>query len=208
MTTNKVVISATTTLAVFVAFTGCAAAWTYGVTGAGKCQPDGSYKIAWKVDNTTEPDALTIQTSSNPDVVKPGITVAGKGMRTFYQVVNGTKPATYNLSLTGNWQADTGIRTRSASVMLKTACDQPAPVSVTPQPDPKPTTPVVASASTTTPVVAPAPQVVPSRPAVNAGGGYQAASPVATAGLVGSILTALLGVGLVVHGRFGGKQKA
>lgn len=111
---------------IFTFQNGTASAWTYGLTGSGQCQPDGSYKITWTVDNRTEREALNIKHSSNPGVVPTGDgAVAAFQKKDFYQTADGTKPGSFSLSLKANWKSDSTKRERTATVNLQEACKQP-----------------------------------------------------------------------------------
>lgn len=104
---------------------GSAFAWTYGLSGNGACQPDGSYKITWTVDNTAENEALHITASSDTSVVPAGTDVAAHQTQAFYQTASGTAAANFNLSVTGNFPSDQTPRVRNASVSLSAPCSQP-----------------------------------------------------------------------------------
>lgn len=167
--------------------TGVAAAWTYSLMGSGVCQPDGSYKITWTVNNTTEEEALTIQESSNPSVVPVGTEVPAEKTADFEQLVDGTKTGSYSLTLKGNWEGDLEKQEKSAMVDLKGPCAQPPatpPVTSTQAPTPKP------EAKVTKPQ--PQPQVQAPVGPVNAGGGPRL-NVAAILGLTGSV--AALGIG-------------
>lgn len=100
-------------------------AWHYQMSGSGACQSDGSYKITWKVDNTSEPTQLEVKQSSNTDVVKVGETIPARSTEDFYQTVDGDKPGTFKLELTADWKEDRNNMKRSATVQMKQACEQP-----------------------------------------------------------------------------------
>lgn len=121
------------------ALSGNASAWYYTMSGKGACQPDGTYKITWNINNTSEPTQLEVKKSSNTDVVKVGETIPARESENFYQVVDGTKPATYKLELTADWKEDRNNMKRSATVTLKEACAQPE----VPETPTAPTTPFV-----------------------------------------------------------------
>ncbi|HUD06722.1 MAG TPA: hypothetical protein VMR34_02445 [Candidatus Saccharimonadales bacterium] len=181
--------SGITTLATVAFMSGSALAWTYGLTGTGQCQTDGSFKITWVVDNSVENEALTITGSSDTAVVPVGTTVAAKSTEDFTQVADGTKAGSDTLMLEGNFPSDSTMRSRTATVTLATACAQPVvipPVTTTPTPTP----PVAATAQ----APAPAPVAAPVGP-VNAGfGGVKTLDVAAALGLVGSAAIAFLGV--------------
>ena len=175
---KKVVTVSLASLAVALAIPATASAWTYGLSGAGQCQKDGSYKITWKVDNSSEKQALHITDSSNTSVVAVGSSVSAYSKQSYYQVVDGSKTGEFTLTLKGNWPSDQNVRTRSATVRLEKACDQPA--QVTPAPEQGHVEGVQVE---TKPVGA-----------VSAGEGSQRFSAVALMGLIGSII--VLGYGL------------
>jgi hypothetical protein len=157
---------------------GLASAWSYDLTGSGVCQPDGSFKITWNVDNSSEPDALNITASNKPSVVPVGSTVAAHQTKTFNENADGTQAESHTLTLKGNWAGDATERERTATVTLDKACTQPQP------PTPPPTGGRGAG-PVETPVAtppAPTPQVVVPKGSVNAGNGI---SETLTAPLVG-----------------------
>jgi len=119
------IISFVLSLGVVGMTTGTASAWYYYVSGSGVCQPDGSYKITWQVDNSSEPTQLEIHKSSDTDVVKVGETVPAHSVESFYQTVDGAKPDTYKLELTADWKEDRNNMVRSDAVTLDEACKQP-----------------------------------------------------------------------------------
>lgn len=183
---KRIAVLAMLTALTFIGLnTGSANAWTYGLTGSGNCQPDGSFKIVWKVNNLTENQPLRITYSSNTSVVAAGTQVPARSVSEFMQTVSGSVLASYNLTLKGNWQGDQAQRTRSATVTLNEKCVQP----VTP---PAPTPPsaggqgagVVLGAQVRAPVGA-----------VNAGEGGASTSSLGTVvGLVSSL--AVTGYGI------------
>lgn len=191
-------------------------AWTFGVTGSGKCQQDGSFLISWKVSNP-ENEPLIVTSSSNPSLipvnsqtVKSQIPVNGKGSGTVYtQSVDGTKPGNFSLALSGHWKSDKKDRSSSYTVKLYRACDQPVVPPVEPPVEPPVTPPVtpptggMGGGTTTpdpvTPTVAadPAtPQVVAPVGAVSAGNGGapKTLSLGSIAGLIVSLAVIAFGV--------------
>lgn len=123
---NKKIIAAFVSLALFLGLSGgMAFAWTYGLSGMGECQTDGSFKITWTVDNTAEDEALNITASSNTSVVPVGTQIPASQTEDFSQTVDGTKADSFNLSLTGSFSSDQTLRTKEATVTLDKACDQP-----------------------------------------------------------------------------------
>jgi hypothetical protein len=105
-------------------------ACTYGITGTGACQTDGSYKITWTVNNTDTAvnQPMTITSSSNASVVPVGTIIAADKSASFTQTASGTKPANFTLDLVGNWPSHQLNETQSGSVDLSQACTQPAPI--------------------------------------------------------------------------------
>ncbi|HET9721645.1 MAG TPA: hypothetical protein VFP32_01285 [Candidatus Saccharimonadales bacterium] len=109
---------------------GAAFAWSYGLTGTGECQPDGSFQISWKINNSSESKALVV-TSSNRDVVKVGDSVPAYHSQTFTETVDGTKAGSFTLSLKANWPGgDTNQVSQSSTVHLWEACQQPPTLTV------------------------------------------------------------------------------
>jgi len=105
-------------------------AWTYSLQGKGECQTDGSFKITWTVTNP-EAEALQITSSSNPTVVPVGTQIQPgsppPSSENFIQTADGTKPGSFNLSLTGHFKSDETNRTMAAKVDLTDPCTQPTP---------------------------------------------------------------------------------
>lgn len=101
-----------------------ALAWTYNVTGSGSCQPDGTFKITWTVDNSAESEALNITASSNTSLIPVGTQIAGHTTKDYTQSVSGSQAASFSLSLTGNFASDQTQRTESATVQLAEPCSQ------------------------------------------------------------------------------------
>lgn len=131
---KSLTVSVLTGLAMLTLSSGVASAWYYKISGNGICQPDGSYKITWKVDNTSEPTALEIKSSNNPAVVPVGTNVPAGSFTQFTQIADGTKPGNFTLTLRGDWQGDRSNQLQSATVSLKQACEQPTTPTPTPQP--------------------------------------------------------------------------
>jgi hypothetical protein len=170
-------------------------AWSFMVSGNGQCQPDGSFLITWTVDNHTEHEALYITASSDNTVVPVPSQVAGDSSKTYTQTADGTKPGSFNLSVTGHWNGDKNAHTyrNPHPIKLKKACDQPVVPPVVP-----PVTPPAGGMGGTTPVdspapvvaaVTPTPQVVAPVGAVSAGGGGapKTLSLASIVGLIGSV---------------------
>lgn len=169
-------------------------AWDYGLSGSGQCQTDGSYKITWTVDNSTENEALTVNSSSNTTVVPVGTQVPANQSSNFSETESGTTPATYNLTLDVNWPSDHASHVKSANVTLSQACTQPTPPSNPPSnpPSSPPTGGRGGGEVTTTAQV-----TTPPTASVSAGDGSasKTTNKAAMAGLVGSLSLSVLGIG-------------
>lgn len=174
---KKAIVAFVFGLSLFIGMGGSASAWSFSFNGQGACQPDGSYKIIWTIDNTKEKEALDIKYSSNPSII-PAVdgAVPSKQKRDFTQVVSGTKPDKFSMKISANWQSDQQLRTAERSVKLKKACDQPAPVTPTPTQSEGGRGGVVQST-----------QVVAPVGAVNAGAGTISSKLASIAGLFGSL---------------------
>lgn len=167
-------------------------AWDYGLSGSGACQPDGSYKITWVLDNTdasTQHQVMTVKGSSNTAVVPVGTQVAADSTADFTQSASGTVAATFDLKLNVNWPGDQADHIQKAKVMLAQPCTQPTP---------PPTTPPTGGRGGGTPPVTPTTQVQSPAGPVNAGGGggSLSTSKSAVLGLVSSVSLAGIGLGL------------
>jgi hypothetical protein len=171
-----------------------ALAWDYSLSGSGQCQPDGSYKITWTVDNSTENEALSVSSSSNTAVVPVGTSVAAHQTAAYTETESGTTPGTFNLTLDVNWPSDSGSHIKTANVTLSTACTQPTP----PPKQHHPTTGGRGGGGSVTTTSTPPQVVVPVAAAVNAGAGgaTQTINPLAISGLLGSVAAVAGGVGL------------
>lgn len=180
---KSVIVSVISGIAMFGMLSGTASAWYYTMSGSGVCQPDGSYKITWTVNNTSEPTQLEVRKSSNVDVVKVGETIPARQSENFYQTVDGTKPGAFKLELTADWKEDRSNMKRSATVTLNEACQQPEEPE-TPQ---TPETPTNGGGQVLGQVT-----VVPQG-AVNAGEGQGTNYLMAATGLV-------LSIGAIVYG--------
>lgn|GEM_PF-5295574 len=187
---KKLLLSTAASAAIVLVPASQAFAWTYGLKGSGACQSNGSFKITWVVDNTTENESLNITSSSATSVVPVGTKVAAHKTASYAQSVNGAKVDSFTLTLKGNFPSDKTIRTRSATVSLQQACAQPAP-NPTPSPTPQPGR---GSGPVVTPVATPVTQVVAPVGAVNAGEGSNSGSVAALSGLTGSVFAAGFGV--------------
>lgn len=188
---KKLLLTATSgiiSLATITFMTGSALAWTYGLTGSGQCQSDGSFDITWTLDNSVESEPLTITSSSNPAVVPVNTTVAAKSTENFTQDAPGTQAASFTLTLEGNFPSDKTMRSRTATVSLSTACTQPVTI------PPTTTPPATTTTTTTTPTPASTPQTPAPAGSVNAGTGDPMAVDYAAIAGVGA------SVGLVIYG--------
>ncbi len=185
-------------LAIVTLSSGVASAWHYSIKGTGTCQTDGSYKITWTLDNTSEPTALEIK-QSNRSVVKAGDSVPAKQKKNFTETVDGTKAGSYTLTLRGDWKGDRSNQKQEATVKLDKPCEQPKQ----PEPPKEPETP-------TTPEepgrgageVLPAQVTVAPVGAVNAGEGAESTNYlVAALGLIVSAAGIAYGVVRLVKAR-------
>jgi hypothetical protein len=193
---KKLLLSAAASATIVILPAAQAYAWTYALSGSGVCQPNGSYKITWVVDNSHENQDMKVTYSSNPSVIAVGAKVPAYKTVSFAQVADGTKAATFNLTLKGNWPSDQTQQSHTASVNLYKACAQPTPPATPPVTPPTPpieggrgagkvtaspvATPVASSSTPTAQVVAPV-------GSVNAGENPKSISYVSLAGLVTSI---------------------
>jgi hypothetical protein len=128
---------------VALALPGTAQAWSFSASGSAVCdQSSGQYVVTWTIDNSSEPQQLTI-TSSNRSAVPGGSTVPAHGSSAFSESLAGTMAGSLQLTVSGNWPSDSRGRTRSASVSLAGDCQAPPPPPP-PPPPPSPPPPVVA----------------------------------------------------------------
>jgi hypothetical protein len=173
-------------LGTLVILSGTASAWTYGLSGSGMCQPDGTFKIIWKIDNTTENQALRVTYSSNTAVVPVGTQVPKRQTANFPQIVypQSMQPGNYSLTLKANWPGDQTERTRTATVNLNENCVQP----VTPQPP-------TGQGAVTTPAAVLGAQVEAPRGAVDAGNSSTSAGSIVS--MVG-LFSALAGTSYAI----------
>lgn len=183
---KKIISIAVTGIALAIT-TSTAFAWTYSLSGKGACQSDGSYQITWTVDNSVENEAFHIKSSSNTSAVPLGDVPAHQA-KNYKQTVDGSKTGSYSLSLTGNFNSDQTLRTRSATVNLDKPCDQPGGKGGGTTTTTTPTTPAVTE-------TAAAPAVVPVG-AVNAGDGGASSNLnlAAAIAMVASIAAIAIGV--------------
>lgn len=119
---------ALTVLAIFVLFKPVFA-WNYEVSGEVKCE-QGEWKATWTIDNSSESQALHVLSSDRAAVPTGDVPAYDKA--TYTETI--TSDTT--LTITGNWDGDQAIRTRSASVVLVGECEKPE-VPVTPQVPPE-----------------------------------------------------------------------
>jgi hypothetical protein len=212
----KFVAAAASGLLLLGLYTGSAAAWTYSLSGSGECQPDGSFKITWTVDNSTEDEELNITSSSNTSVVPVGTKVPANDSSDFIQNAPGTSPAVFTLTLKGHWTTDTNDQERTATVALEGPCAQPTPPPMPPSPPPTPPTPPPTPPQQVTPPPTPPPQSTGGRGAgvvlsatttapqvqqtpvgaINGGLAKHSVNNGALAGLIASTIVAALGLGL------------
>jgi hypothetical protein len=181
---NSLIVSVIVGISVLGLSSNVAGAWYYRLSGSGTCQPDGSYKITWKVDNTSEPSALDVYESSYPSVVPTGQGVVAKhSAKSFTQIVDGTTPATYTLTLKADWQGDRSRQVKSATVKLNQPCEQPIVPEVPEEPQDVQDGEVLGEQVTVIPVGA-----------VNAGEGKSTAHAGIVAGVISGILVLAYGV--------------
>ena len=103
-------------------FSPSALAWTYSVSGWVTCDTTtGEHVVTWRVDNSTEPQTLTIR-ASNRGSVPVGSTVAAHAARNYTERLAGSTTGTITVTLKGNWPSDQNQRTRYASVTLGVGC--------------------------------------------------------------------------------------
>jgi hypothetical protein len=128
-------------IALALAVPATANAWTYSIAGSAACNAQtGQYDVLWTVDNSSEPDVLTIR-SSNRAAVPTGVTVGARASSTFTESVAGGTSGSLGLTVSGNWPSDSRERTRGTSVSLAGDCTAPRPPPPPPPaPAPPPTT--------------------------------------------------------------------
>lgn len=177
---SKLILAVASALAVVFLSVGMASATKVessgpSLTGKGECQTDGSFKITWKINNSTDED-YKITESSDPSVVPVGTKILEKTSQTFDQTADGTAAGSFTLKVKGKLDDDS--KTLQNTVDLKEPCAQPVP-----------TPPVTVASSTPTAQV----QTPPVK--VNAGsGGARFAKLGALLGLTGSLAVLSLGV--------------
>jgi hypothetical protein len=119
-----------------LALPGTAQAWTFSASGSAACdRASGQYLVTWTIDNSSEPEVLTI-TASNRAAVPTGATVGARASSTFTESVAGNTSGSLGLTVSGNWPSDSRARTRGTSVSLAGDCTAPPP----PAPPPPVTT--------------------------------------------------------------------
>lgn len=198
---KKVLLSAGAGLIMAAVPVSQAFAWHYQLTGEGTCQENGSFKITWTVDNSSENQPLDIVWSSNTAVIPAGTVVSANSSQDFYQTVSGTTASNYSLTIKGNWAGDQTKQEHYATVTMEAACEQPQPPVTPPVTPPSggrgggmPTpTPITTPAA---PVAQPTAQVVAPKGAVNAGQDSKTTSfnAASALGLAGSL--PILGLGV------------
>jgi VCBS repeat-containing protein len=132
---KRILLSVMAGLALAVMPTAMASAWSFKVDGQGKCQPDGSFKIVWVLNNKSENKALTI-TQSNRASVPAGSIVPADQDKDFPETVDGTQPGEFTLTVKGNWPGEEKGQSHTKSVTLKEACEQPPTITVKKQTSP------------------------------------------------------------------------
>jgi hypothetical protein len=114
--------------AVALALPGVANAWTFAVSGSASCDSQtAEYVVTWTIDNSSEPEDLTIRASDRA-AVPVGSTVPAKDSADFVERVTGTTAGHVWLKVSGNWKGDQGGKERSASVKLAGDCTPPPSV--------------------------------------------------------------------------------
>ncbi len=125
---SKILAAAAISLAVFGLSVSNVFAWNYSMSGEGRCASDGSFQIKWTVNNTAENEPLIVTGSSNTGVVAVGAQIPAHQTADFFQNnLDGTKPGSFGLTVTGHFPSDQTPRSESASVKLDQACSQPTP---------------------------------------------------------------------------------
>jgi hypothetical protein len=93
------------------------------VSGSANCDTQtGEYVISWTVNNSSEPEALTITSSSRAAVSG---SVAARSSATFTERLPGTSSGALSLTVSGNWPSHTPAFTSSTSVSLSGDCTRP-----------------------------------------------------------------------------------
>lgn len=117
-------------LAMVVFGAGIALAHDFAISKTAECQPDGSYKISWTIDNTTESSKdLTITASSDESVVPVNTVIPADHNQTFVQIADGTQPGSFTLKITGVYSGESPqMHQRTAT--LRYACKQPSTITV------------------------------------------------------------------------------
>ncbi len=113
-------------------FVPTASAWNFQTTSSAKCdQATGEFVVSFSVNNTSEPEVLTVRESSRASV-PVGSTVAERATRDFTERFPGTSKETVSLTISSDWPSHSERVTSSTSVTLTGDCVKP--VVVTPQP--------------------------------------------------------------------------
>jgi hypothetical protein len=115
------------TLAAFVALAlpEVASAWSFSVSGSANCDAQtGEYVISWTVNNSSEPEALTITSSSRAAVSG---SVAARSSAGFSERLPGTTSGAVSLTVSGSWPSEADGYTSSGSVSLSGDCESPPP---------------------------------------------------------------------------------
>jgi hypothetical protein len=119
---KKLCLTAGLAIVAALSFAPGALAWTYSVSGSVTCDTaTGEHVVTWTVDNSTEPQTLTIR-ASNRGSVPVGSTVAARVARQYTERLAGSTTGTITLTLKGNWPSDQTQRTRIVSVTLGGVC--------------------------------------------------------------------------------------
>jgi hypothetical protein len=127
---KKILISTVAGLAMVALGAGTALAHDFAISKTAECQPDGSYKISWTIDNTTESSKdLTITASSDESVVPVNTVIPADHNQTFVQIADGTQPGSFTLKITGVY-SDEEPQMHQRTATLRYACKQPSTITV------------------------------------------------------------------------------
>lgn len=112
-------------------------AWHYQISGNARCDTStGNYNVWWTVDNTSEPQALSVL-SSNRSAVKKGDSVPAHSTRTFSDSLPGSTKGNTSLNLTVNWPGDQAPHYQTGTVPTDGNCKKSSgPPTPTPTPAP------------------------------------------------------------------------
>jgi len=139
---KKTLLSMGAGLTMMAMVAGTALAHNFALSNVTACQPDGSLKITWTVDNKTDSTKdLTITESSEYMVfndnskvqlaaaVPAGTKIPAGQEPTYVQTVDGTKAAKITLKITGSYSGEQPQQHQSTAT-LEEACQQPSTITV------------------------------------------------------------------------------